>query len=231
MNVSACLVTDGKHDMQPVLDSLPEEWQKIIWNNGEKRVTILYTDEDVEVEIHRIPCEDLSVYGRYAAIEYATNELVYVQDDDVIVSGPQKIVDAWINGSVNYEDGYPRFPGIYKQDHVVCNMPPEFRPHYPDSALVGFGAVFHRDAPEKAFDQFHTAVFECVIPYRPHPDEFNRECDRVFTCLTPRVLVDIPKTDRDFASDPDRLWRQDGHVASTQRMLELARKVRDQEER
>ena len=34
---------------------------------------------------------------------------------------------------------------------------------------------------------------------------FLRECDAVFTTLTPRILVDVPKTDREFASDPDRL--------------------------
>ena len=41
---------------------------------------------------------DLSVYGRYAAIEDARGDLIYVQDDDVIVSDPQAIVDAWKPG-------------------------------------------------------------------------------------------------------------------------------------
>ena len=88
-------------------------------------------------------CHDLAVYGRYAAIEFCTHDLILTQDDDVIVSDPQAIVDAWnAEWCGGVESGW---------DGVVCNTPPEFRPHYPDSGLVGFGAAFHRDAPARAF--------------------------------------------------------------------------------
>ncbi len=214
MNVSACLVTDGKHDMSPVFDSLPVEWEIVTWDNGRKVIRKTHT---MEWEMPKVP--DLSVYGRYAAIEYATHDLIYVQDDDVIVSDPQAIVDALI-----WENNMRRFLDP-PQEVVVCNLPQEFRPHYPDSALVGFGACFHRDAPERAFARFHGTDTGYLITRDLRA--FNCECDRVFTCLTPRVLVDIPKQDREFASDPDRLWKQPGHGESTRRMLDLARQVRD----
>ena len=228
MNVTACLVTnkaDPLH-MQPVIDSLPEAWEKIIWNNAGPWV-IGHGSFGSRIDTSGWPSpgsSDLSVYGRYAAIEYASHDLIYVQDDDVIVSDPQAVVDEWI---------LMRSPGVDPAwNGVVCNMPPEFRPHYPDSALVGFGACFQRNKPKKAFDRMLRAGIdfglESLDAGLGSPDRWMfRECDRVFTCLTPRILVDVPKQDREFASDPDRLWKQSGHHESTARMLDLARKVRD----
>jgi hypothetical protein len=105
--------------------------------------------------------------------------------------------------------------------HVVCNMPQEFRVHYPDSAMVGFGAAFHRDLPERAFSRFfaHHASMTRDDPL------FLRESCRVFTGLTPCVLVDVAKTDLPYASDPSRLWKQPDHVACRERMLDLVRQV------
>lgn len=230
MNVSAVLVTRGNVDMRPVLDSLPPEWERVICDNRRGRVTMLGSEAiwDPDWSEERVP--DLSVYGRYAAIEYASHDVIYVQDDDVIVSDPQEIVQEWIDNSVA---AWPVTWGMgaeqKRDDHIVCNMPPEFREHYPDSALVGFGAAFHRDAPARAFALFFNTNESSFRGADPswHGPEFHRDCDRVFTCLTPRVLVDVPKTDREFASDPERLWRQPNHVESTQRILDLARKVRD----
>lgn len=218
MNVSACLVTKGDVDMQPVLDSLPPEWERVVWdNNGSCEV---YAPGATQVTRVVLDVPDLSVYGRYAAIEHASRELIYVADDDVIVSDPQAITDRW-------HDALGLEWDVVLGGGVVCNMPPEFRPHYPDAGLVGFGACFHRDAPARAFDRFGAHDFPGMSADDWPDDLFARECDRVFTCLTPRVLVDIPKQDREMASDPDRLWKQPEHHGSTKRMLELARQVRD----
>jgi hypothetical protein len=180
------------------------------------------------------PVPDLMVYGRYAAIEYASHDLIYVQDDDVIVSDPQAIVDAWIDASRNYEGGHPRFPDVYKIDHVVCNQPQEFRhDFYDDHALVGFGAAFHRDAPNIAFGRFwqHEGwASHALVGLNDVGDEqrewFLRCCDIVFTALTPRVLVDVPKTNLPYAEGPDRMYRQPRHTWERKRMLELVRGVR-----
>ena len=55
----------------------------------------------------------------------------------------------------------------------------------------------------------------------------QRRADNVFTVLTPIVMVDVPKTDCAYASDPNRMWRQSTHVGERDRMIELARQVRD----
>jgi len=202
MNVTACVATRGDVDMQPILDSFPDDWETIVWNNGSKHCVIDGTTW--------VPVKNLGPHARFAAIKYASHDLIYVQDDDVIVSDPGLIVAEWLD----ILEGYDR------DDVVVCNMPPEFRSHYPDSAMVGFGAAFHRDAPELAFRQWDEHGFA-------RDDLFLRESCRIFTVLTPQYLVDVPKVDMPYASDPNRLWKQPGHVQSRDKALGMARQVRD----
>jgi hypothetical protein len=238
MNVSAIIVTRGNVDLLPVILSLPEEWEILVYNNGAGELTKFYLGEPENVvTIRSLP--DMSVYGRYAGIEYASHDLIYVQDDDVIVSDPEAIVRAWgdlatCNGPrdcVGTDRGCEHcHPGI-QGSHLVANMPQEFRHDgYTDSCLVGFGACFHRDLPAQAFRRYLDGT-----PF-PEVDQnlggkereiFLRTCDVVFTTLTPRVLVDVPKTNREFAEDPDRMYRQPEHVGERARMLDLARQVRD----
>lgn len=247
MNVSVVIPTRGDVDMQPVLDSFPPEWETVVYDNGAGRVEVITPGHSNGGRLTRAKdlLPDLSVYARYAAIEYASYELCFTQDDDVIVSDPQAIVDAWFDGYGFPCNGCSGFRSALcndcegaardRTDHVVCNMPQEFRPHYPDSGLVGFGAAFHRDAPQRAFERFSwrsgvgnkTWVAGASGQLYPEIARFRRRADNVFTVLTPRVLVDVPKTDREMASDPNRMWKQPGHEGEKQRMIELARQVRD----
>jgi hypothetical protein len=153
---------------------------------------------------------DAAVYGRYAAIAEAKHNIIVTVDDD-IVAWP-----ALLNGlALAYE------PGV-----VTCNMPQQFRKtgFYDDHALVGFGAIFDRDLPDQAFRRF---LDSGVFVADAFADErwFDRTCDVVFTGLTPRKLVDLPYTNREFASAPNRMWRQPDHVGERTRMLDLVRRV------
>lgn len=224
MNVSACLVTRGDVEMQPIIDSFPDEWEILVWWNGHTLTRLNPQERKVEITVD-IP--DVSVYGRYAAIEYASHDLIYVQDDDVIVSDQQAIVDAWVAARKRVKEwSEVRMPTLANDNHVVCNMPQEFRhDFYSDHALVGFGAAFHRDAPKRAIDRFMD-FHDHMIPLGIRQDVFWSTCDVVFTGLTPRVLVDVPKTDLEYASAPNRMWKQKEHVAERQRMLDLVRRVR-----
>jgi len=210
MRIAAIIVTKGDQRLEPILESLPSDWDWVIWDNGKKRVLVNGASFDVA---------DLSVYGRYAAIEYTDAELISVQDDDCIVSDPQALVDAW-----HEADG----GSVEKETHwgwggVVCNMPPEFRhDFYEDHALVGFGAVFHRDAPQRAFRKFAGAG---PTDQWWMTEEGLRTCDIVFTALTPRVLVDVPVENLPWAYHYDRMWRQPEHQAERVRMLDLVRQI------
>jgi hypothetical protein len=104
MNVSAVIVTRGDVDLGPILDSIPID-DIVVWNNAEK---------------------DLSVYGRYAAIDQCRHAFIYTQDDDAIC---------------------PVLPLLshYNGDGVLANVPDGERP------WLGWGSIFPRDAPFQAF--------------------------------------------------------------------------------
>jgi hypothetical protein len=230
VKVSACLVTRGdqEEELQRIIESIPQGWEIVIWDNGEKMVS--RSDGYAEV------CTDLAVYGRYAAIAHASHDLIFVQDDDVIVSDPQAIVDEWDRVALTKESD-PAGPQPDWNSHVVCNMPQEFRPHYPDSGLVGFGAAFHWDAPQRAWLRLGQWRLRELEAGRLAPrvaaevvrdsEVFLRRCDNVFTTLTPIVMVDVPKIDCAYASDSNRMWRQSDHIGERDRMIQLARQVRD----
>lgn len=66
MRVAACLVTRGNVDMKEIVDSIPDEWEIVVWDNSKR--------------------QDLAVYGRYAAIELTDADVIYVQDDDAVLA-------------------------------------------------------------------------------------------------------------------------------------------------
>jgi hypothetical protein len=108
MNISACLVTRGDVDITTILNSLPFD-DVVVWNNKERD-------------------EDLACYGRFAAIAEAKHDIIYVQDDDLMVPIPA-LVKAY--------DGVG----------IVANKPVE-----EEWRFLGCGALFHRDLAN--FDQY-----------------------------------------------------------------------------
>lgn len=235
VNVAAVIVTRGDVDLEPILDSLPREWEQVVWDNGVGMVTKYQASSTLAADVidggamsGLFP--DLAVYGRYAAIAHTDADLIFVQDDDCILA----------------PESFDMLLAAYQPGHIVANMPDRFRPHYPDSCLVGFGALFDRDLPYKAFERWWDAcprsgratngrlwhqgpTDEPEWSYCPdcHGEHFHRTCDVVFTTLTPRILVDAPVEILDYAHAPNRMWKQPGHVEERARTLELARKVRD----
>lgn len=158
---------------------------------------------------------DSAVYGRYRALARVGSGAVYVQDDDVIL--PPESLAALAAGYV---------PG-----KIVANVPDRFRPHYPDSCLLGFGAVFDPILPALAFQRFARFHHEpgvltggaALVVQEP---TFLRTCDVVFTALTDYVLYDLPYEEREFATASNRMYRQADHVGERARMLERARAAR-----
>lgn len=230
MTVSACIATRGDVDMRPILASLPDEWEKIVWDN---RKGVYVNGECVQP----IP-NDLGPYGRFEGIQqYASNDICYVQDDDVLVSDPQGIVDEWeLRRKFDDPDSVFRKPLPHEQqEHLVANMPKEFRPYYTDSAMVGFGAAFYREAPKRAFIRYGVMdeSGELSVEGRgsmdaiEHTRMFLRESCRIFTTLTPIILVDIPKKNMPYALAPNRLWKQPDHIRFRDTALDLAREARD----
>lgn len=146
---------------------------------------------------------DLAVYGRYAAIERCRNDVILAQDDDCVIDA-EKLV---------------RVASQYPLGGIIANMDPGRWDEYPDSCLVGYGAVFHRGIPQVAFDRF-TSYHEV--------DEhaFRLECDVVFTVLTPHAKVDVGHRNLPWAEDPARAMYLSPRP-ERDRMYDLARQVRD----
>jgi hypothetical protein len=145
--------------------------------------------------------DDLGVFGRYAALPECGRDIVLVQDDDVIL--PAATIEA--------------LAAAYEPGRIVANMPERFRKFYSDSCLVGFGAVFDRLLVDRTFDRFLESWDEKFLLRRP---------DVVFTALAESTWLDLPYTEREFATGPDRAYRQKGHVQERQRVLAMARKAR-----
>jgi hypothetical protein len=104
--------------------------------------------------------DDFGIYGRYAAIAEAKHDVIYTQDDDVLVSCHRELADA------------------YQPGRLVCNYPQPW-----DIPWVARGALFDRDLPRRAFDRYlaHFPQDRYFTHYA---------CDGIFALLTPTVVID-----------------------------------------
>lgn len=154
-DVSAVLVTRGDIDLTPVLNSLPFA-DVIVWNNTER--------------------ENLSCYGRFAGIAEAKHDLIYVQDDDVLVPIPA-IVRAFD----------PETDGVFAN-----------KPAAEEWRFLGLGALFHRDLIADCFTRYidlygfdadfcrvSDVIFAYQHPYRSEPFgyaelEWSRYANRMY---------------------------------------------------
>ena len=144
------------------------------------------------------------LYGRYVAMREVRNSVVYVQDDDCTLT-PEAI---------------EMLISEYRRGEVIANMPVSRWADYPDSCLVGWGAVFDRTLPREAFERY-------ARRYPLGATAFMRDCDLVFTTLTPHIKLDLGFTHLPWAEMPYRLFRQPEHAGMRERILHRAREVRD----
>lgn len=211
MNVTAVIVTRGDVDLVDIFAS--------IWDAGINEIVVWDNSGQLVSEIPSIKIVggyDYMVMGRYAAIEHATHDYIYVQDDDCIIPGPgiQQIVHPFVHKA------------RFSHQALVANMPRDFRhDFYSDHCLVGFGACFHRSLPAKVFDHFYYAP-DVDVAYA-ESSLMLRCCDIVFTGLVERVFVDVPYKNQPWAYDDGRMWRQPAHIDERMRMRELMQKVRE----
>ena len=151
--------------------------------------------------------DGLGLYGRYAAIELVAAPVIFTQDDDCTV--PRETVRALLDA--------------YEPDTVVCNVPVAWRERYTDSGLVGFGAIFDRDLPQRAFSRFLTACRSART--RAGRDRFMRTCDLVLTMLAPMRQLDLPVVIHEAAYRPNRMSRQPGFDAERERTKRACRRI------
>lgn len=75
MKVSACLITRGDVDLEPILETLPYD-EVLVWDGRERD-------------------EHPGTFGRYELMREATWDAIYTQDDDCIFREHDKLADRW----------------------------------------------------------------------------------------------------------------------------------------
>lgn len=160
---------------------------------------------------------DMKVYGRYAAIRRANFSRIYVQDDDCVLPF----------------DSLKTIAEAYEPGRLVANMPRSRWEGYPDSSLVGWGAIFDKDLPAIALGRFADGIgleraFQMSDEQR---EDVYITCDVMFSALTPRTIIDVPFDHLPWAEGPDRMFTgRPTHNHERQRMLELCRTIRGEDD-
>ena len=146
-------------------------------------------------------------YGRYMTAHKARNALIYVQDDDCLISDVEML--------------YNRFLSL--PEGILCGATPErmaFEAEHqeiPRIALVGWGTFFRK------------ADIDVFYRYRDKhgvDDILLREADRIFTYLQPVPAIVIPATVEhlDAVGGP-ALSAEVNHVASRDEAIERCQKL------
>lgn len=153
-DISCVLVTRGDVDLRPILNTLPFN-DIVIWDNSRR--------------------EDQGIYGRYAAIAEAKHDVIYTQDDDLLVDCFDELCAAYEPGllTVNYAEPW-------------------------DIPWVACGSVFDRTLPQEAFDMYFAA-------YPRDEMFTHWVCDAVFGLLTPTKVIDHGHTDLPHGNAPGRV--------------------------
>lgn len=146
---------------------------------------------------------DRKMMNRYDACKKAKNDIIYTQDDDCII------------------ENIPELLKKYDEDLIVCNTKLERMVYYEricsgKIALVGYGAVFHKDLL-KAFKQY-TSYFE-------EDDTLYREADRVFTWLNLKELVLADRYIKDFPVAMEGMSMDTEHFPSMYIMIDRLKQL------
>lgn len=145
-----------------------------------------------------IVVNEKQMLGRYLATYKAKNEVIYTQDDDLIVENIPQLIEK------------------YNEDKVVCNIKLERMVWYNNLcegkiALVGYGAIFNRKL-----------VHNMNRYLESYPDDsmFEREADRIFTFLNDKELVIADGSIKDFPSAMQGMSNTGEHFASLYKVLD-----------
>lgn len=186
-HVTACLITwkrpDNLGKIIPQLLKVPEIDEIIIEDNSKG--------------------ENIINYARYKAARRAKNEYIYVQDDDALIGGLERIVGARNKDILTYGTQKGMQPEYFGDRHM---------------ALMGWGAVFNREHI-KVLDKYLDAYGEDYC--------FYRETDRIFTVLLGghHNPIEVEVTHLEGYKNEDALSSQPDHIKykelAIQRCLKL----------
>lgn len=169
--------------MGPILETLPYD-NIVVWNGRERD-------------------EQPGTFGRYKAMYEATNDVIYLQDDDCLFRHHDELLAEYQQGVLTAVYGHGETPDGLE-----------------DVALVHGGAIVDRSLSLRAFDKYQQVW--------PADEGFYREADMIHGTICPSRQVHLPYEIRwDIINRRDRMsdqpWQRDLKHEITNR----ARRVRD----
>jgi len=183
-DVSAVIVTRGDIDLSPVLDSLPYP-DVVVWNNSARNR------------------EDLKTYGRYAALPECANDVVFFQDDDIVLLDHDALLSAYEPGVIvaNMSDGWWQNRDLH------------------DSVFVGAGAILDRSIPRRAFEKYDSMF--------PRDEVFFLYPEAMVTIPSRIKRVDLPLEVLPWGYAPNRMNAQPWFEEWMAESIRRGRAVRD----
>jgi hypothetical protein len=184
-DICAVIVTRGDVDLEPILSTLPYA-ETVVWDNSQKE-------------------REWRCYGRYLAVAETDKPVIYFQDDDLIFTAHQQLLER------------------FRPDRMVVNMPsPWYEIAQYDKlgqALVGAGSLVPRGLPFPALRRY--------LSVYPVDELFLNYADVVVGMLTPFERVDLGYEVLDYASAPGRIWTQPGAAERKQTMQQRVNEMRE----
>lgn len=172
--VTAVIVTRGDVNVSSLVKEIP--WPTVVWDNSKE--------------------ENLSVYGRYAALAEVRTPLAYLQDDDVCFERFGELLEEYTE--LVHDAASPA-----RESWYVGNMdwPWVDAGRYEDMVLVGAGSIVPTNLPARAFESYLN-VF-------PADQLFLDQCDFIFGTLARGHRVDLGYTALEHATAANRLCNQE----------------------
>ncbi len=184
-HVSAVLITRGDVDLEPIISTLPYN-DLVVWDATERS-------------------GDASCYSRYLAAEEAEHDVIYFQDDDLLFTAHDGLLDA-------YEPG-----------RLVGNMPSPWweRERYDqiNCVLTGAGALVDKDLWVAAFQRYWAEW--------PHDEYFETYCDHVGGILTPSTRHDFGYRILPHATAEGRINTSPGQALRKAMVVNRALEIRE----
>jgi len=185
-DVTACLVTRGDVDLQPILDSLIFD-DVIVWDNAEEAF-------------------DAKCAGRYYAAQEASRPAVYLQDDDVLVpretqeallAAYEPGIPAAVYAHGDNPDGYDDLPLVGAGAIMDRDMPWRALERYLEHHELDDGFLYEADFVAGAlYPMFKHLHLPFVIDYEvaQHP---SRLCNQPFQADLKREMTERARAIRD----------------------------------
>ncbi len=157
--------------------------------------------EDVVIWDNSLRDDDLQILGRYQALFLCKHDIVYFQDDDVIFTAHDQLLAAYESGKITANMDKPWID--------ACG--------YHDMVLLGAGSVADKELFWPPLDQYiRTHGLDRDVLLEP---------DFIVGTMLPWKRVDLGYTAREFADDPERLYRQPWQAEAKDRVRSRAREL------